>query len=658
MKRLLLGASLAAGIAASGLWMMRAQEPQQNPDELKIQHADCAFFGPQRERFVPRDASERFRLSRMTAQVTSMLGNQMASQSVEPATAAMPSAPGGSRTFTKGQAAGSSSGNLIDVFIYQAFNQQGVKPAGKTDDFEFIRRVTLDLTGRIPVADRVVSFVADGAPDKRAKLVDELLAKPEWLDKWTMFYGDLYKNASVETSAGLNRYPQGRDAYNTWIRNALSSGKPYDQMARELISAKGSNNFTQGELNWLYNGYVTNVNIRQDTFDQQAANVAETFLGIAHMNCVLCHNGRGRLDSLSLWGSSFARTQAWGFSAFLSHTQMKALAVDPSVNNGPRYWWPEDNTPGYTTDYALNTTTGNRPARQPLPSGARTMAAVYPFSGNGPKSGENYRDALAREVTADFQFARAAVNYVWAAFFGRGMVDPPDQFDPARLDPANPPPDPWTLQPSNPDLLNALAQDFIDSKYDIKHLMRLITTSDTYQLSSRYDPAAWNPNWEPRFARKLVRRLWGEEIADSIALSSNIPNTFTAEGNKFSWAMQLGEPRLEPAFLQAFLPGNRDDQPRRADGAIQQALGLMNDPMVMSKLTATGSGATQSLLGRALAGGDDNLIYLLYINILSRNPTDAEKQTAAALLSSGNRTQKAQELMWTLYNKVDFIFNY
>jgi hypothetical protein len=114
--------------------------------------------------------------------------------------------------------------------------------------------------------------------------------------------------------------------------------------------------------------------------------------------------------------------------------------------------------------------------------------------------------------------------------------------------------------------------------------------------------------------------------------------------------------RIEASpFLQAFLPGNRDDQPRRQDGSIQQALVLMNDPAVMSKLSAT---ATGSLLGQALAGDNTTLINLLYLSILSRYPTDPEKQTAMALLGSGNRTQKAQELMWTLYNKVDFLFNY
>jgi len=108
----------------------------------------------------------------------------------------MPSVPGGGRTFGRP----SSRTNLIDKNIFQVLQQQGVTPADKTNDFEFIRRVTLDLTGRIPTVDRLMSFVADTTPDKRAKLVDELLAKPEWVDKWTMFYGDLFKNAASQQS--------------------------------------------------------------------------------------------------------------------------------------------------------------------------------------------------------------------------------------------------------------------------------------------------------------------------------------------------------------------------------------------------------------------------------------------------------------------------
>ena len=643
---------LSAGIVAGGgAWLLRAQDAGQSvagAAETVVSHPECTFFGPQRERFVEPGVRRRARINRLTMQVAGML-----------APLSMPSVPGGSRTYTEGQSAASSSGNLIDTFIFQAFKAQGVTPAFPTTDYEFIRRVTLDLTGRIPAAARVQSFVADTTPNKRANLVDELIAKPEWLNKWTMFYGDLFRNASVFPSSGVQQNIQGRDAFNTWIRNSLSGGVPYNQMALQLIASTGTNSTAQGELNWMNDGRVANVNLAQDDWDQQTADVADTFLGIAHVNCLLCHNGAGHLTTLSLWGSTFTRAQAWGFSGFMAHTRVQSALTDPSNNKSPRTWWVNDKV--YKPDYPLNTTTGNRPPRQPIGT-VKNIPPVYPFNGQGPNSGEGYRQAMARLVTSDFQFARAAVNYVWAAMFGMGIVDPPDQFDPARLDPLHPPPSPWTLQPSNADLLNALAEDFIASNYDVKHLIRLIATSNTYQLSSRYDPNAWNPNWQPLFARKLVRRLWGEEVADSISLSSNVPNTFRTGGVTFNWAMQFPEtgPGVEGgAFLQAFLPGNRDDQPRREDGAIQQALVLMNDQMVMSKLNATGSGATQSLLGQALAAPDNaTLIHLLYLNILSRNPTPAETQAANTLLGSGTRTQKAQELMWTLYNKVDFMFNY
>ena len=185
----------------------------------------------------------------------------------------------------------------------------------------------------------------------------------------------------------------------------------------------------------------------QDIFDSQAANMADQFLGLAHVNCLLCHNGRGHLDSLSLWGSQTTRAQAWGLAAFMSHTWTRSIATPPDPNN-PNARYNYYSLDKYTTDYNLNTTTGNRPARQPIGT-VKTITPAYLFDGQAPAKGEDYRVALAQCVTGDFQFARATVNYMWAAFFGRGIVDPPDQFDPARLDPDNPPPAPWTLQPSN-----------------------------------------------------------------------------------------------------------------------------------------------------------------------------------------------------------------
>jgi hypothetical protein len=260
------------------------------------------------------------------------------------------------------------------------------------------------------------------------------------------------------------------------------------------------------------------------------------------------------------------------------------------------------------------------------------------------------------------------VNRVWKQFFGRGIVEPVNQFDLARLDPDNPPEEPWTLQPSNPRLLNALAQDLIEHGYDLRYLMRLITNSEAYQLSAHYDPAKWQPSWEPLFARKLVRRLWGEELVDSISLASGVPNTFnvgtrnpdgTTTNVVINWAMKFPEPSAEPqGFLQSFIPGNRDDQERRTEGSLLQALSLMNDGnFVLNKITNASAG---TLLQRALGQTDDDAVFTLYTTILSRPPSDDEKTKALETLRTGlgNRTQRLQNLMWSLYNRVEFIFNY
>ncbi len=659
--------------------------------EIKVEHPECVYFGPKHDQIMKSGISgvrtENNALSELTDRVT-----QLMTSSDDSGGGIREIVPGGSRTNTY-QRAGSKG--TIDRYLYAAMQQAGVTPATRTNDYEFIRRATLDLTGRIPTPDRVLSFAADTSVNKRAALIDELLAKPEWVDKWVMYYGDLFNNTTNNTATGVIRYADGRNAFYAWLKQSIAANRPYNSIASDLISVQGTNSYdpAQGQLNWIVNGLVTN-GPTQDAYDQEAANTAETFLGISHLNCTLCHNGRGHLDSLSLWGKNQSRTSSWGLAAFFAKTVIARTAVDAAVNNQPYYWRVDDSG---RNDYQYGTVTGNRPARcmNNLPpvtvnnvlscncadgsapavtngrpscrTGFGTATPVYPFSGRAPAAGESYRAALAREVTSDFQFARASVNYLWREFFGRGIVDPPNQFDLARLDPDNPPPDPWTLQPSNPQLLNALAQDFINSGYDLKSLMRQIANSDAYQLSSRYSGTA--PD-ERLFARKLVRRLWGEEIHDAIAQSSNILPVYrigSVPSGPLTWAMQFPEPRNMPggtttAFLDSFLRGNRDEEDRRGDPALTQALNLMNDSFVMTRVRASGTGASASLLAKSLPMADDQLVDNLFLNVLSRYPGEDEKKTALANLASGSgaagRQQKAENLLWSLYNKVDFIFNY
>lgn len=578
----------------------------------------------------------------------------------ESITAQLPGAavsPGGSRTATAVNTAGMG---LVDQYIFSALQSAGIQPAEPTTDWEFIRRATLDLTGRIPASARVLSFVSDPSPTKRAALVDELIAGSTWVDKWTMYFGDLYKNNSANSQ--IRRFPSGVTAFRNYIRTALQQNKPYDQVAKELISTQGASSYVTGELNFNVGGVVTGGPL-QDVWDQQTANIAGTFLGVAHVNCLLCHNGAGHLTDLSLWGSKQTRVSAWGLSSFMSQSSTINTPVSPGANE--QFWSITDGITGRSPGrYNLNTTTGNRPQRQPIGS-VSSITPAYIFTGETPQTGENYRQALARMVVADPQFARATVNQMWAYFFGIGLVDPVDAFDPSRLDPDKPPPAPWTLQPSNPRLLNALANAFIANKYDLRWLMRTLVNSQAYQLQSRYN-GEWNVAWNNLFGRKLVRRLWAEEIHDAIAISSNSVPTYTSRdyGN-VNYAMQLSEPVAQPdgatgkvtAFLDAFLRGNRDDELRADDGSILQALNLMNDSFVMTRTSPTSPAG--ALLPSNLSKSNTDLVNTLFLAVLSRYPTAAELAISTTnLANTQTRNQEAQYLLWSLYNKVDFTFNY
>jgi hypothetical protein len=640
-------------LSVSGLILSRADDTLPDTKQLPVPHGECTAFGGNRERmvqYVLRAAGAGSHdLSRNTTQVLQ----------------ARSAGPMRNRATSFDQA--TQQLGLIDSYLFADMQANGVQPAGMTTDWEFIRRVTLDLTGRIPTPARVLSFVADTASDKRAKLVEELLASPQWVDKWTMYLGDLYQNTDNRPSTSLRRFPQGRNAFYSWIHDSLAGGKPYNQMATEIITATGNNSYSKGELNWILNGYITG-GPQQDITDSMAANVSTVFLGISHMNCLLCHNGRGHLDQLSLWGAQTTRYQAWNFASYLSRTTFSRVNYDPNNRNN-YYWSVQDNV---NHDYQLGTTTGNRPARNPTapcPAGKTCyVPPIYIFNGATVNPGENYRVALARLITSDIQFARATVNYMWAQFFGRGIVDPPDQFDPARLDPDNPPPDPWTLQPSNPRLLNALAQRFVDSGYDLKGLMRDITNSNAYQLASEYN-GQWDVSWEPLFARKFVRRLWGEEIHDAVIQSSGVMPSYKVTGfsdqgfGNVTFVMQLPDTVNQPGgtmttLLDNFMRGNRDDQPRRTDGSILQALSLMNDNFIMTRIDPGGANANQ-ILAQNLSKPNDQLVNALFLGVLSRYPNDAEMQTAlAAIQGAGSKASGATNLLWSLYNKADFVFNY
>ena len=273
---------------------------------------------------------------------------------------------------------------------------------------------------------------------------------------------------------------------------------------------------------------------------------------------------------------------------------------------------------------------------------------------------------------------------MWAYFFGRGIVDPPDTFDPARLDPDNPPPAPWTLQPTNARLLNALAQHFIDSGYNLKALMREIANSDTYQLSSRY-PGQWNAAWEPYFARKFVRRLWGEEIHRcGGAIERQHPCATQSPGvygsglhgerldgpehaagrctrcSSRTWSTWRARPTPSwTASCAAIATTSRAS----SDGSILQALNLMNSDADREHARTDRRDRQSSCCVRiARSSATPMLVNTLYLTILSRYPAPTENEHGAwrGLPTANGAARNRRSRTWSgrSINKVDFVFNY
>jgi hypothetical protein len=552
--------------------------------------------------------------------------------------------------------------NFIDDAIFGAMGAAGIRSAPLASDGEYLRRVTLDLTGRIPSGADAVVFVADPNPSKRDLKVDELIGSAEFVDKWTMFLGDLYKNNAQNNN--VNRDVNGRDAFYLYLKDAVSTNKPYDQLARELISASGDS-FALGQVNWPVGNTIAMGPV-QDTYDGQSVNLASMFLGINVADCLLCHDGARHLDQVNLWGSKQKRQNMWGLSAYFARARMatQVVTTTPMVR---KYIVTE----AATGEYQLNTTTGNRVARQPI-NGLSVVAPNYPFaasttsgSAGGLLPGENRRQALARQVTGDIQFSRAIVNYIWEKFMVQAFVSPSNTFDLARLDANNPPPAPWTLQPTNPKLLEALAEWFQGNHYDLRALISLIAKSNAYQLSANY-PGTWDVSYVPYYARRYVRRLDAEEVHDAIAKATAIPGNYTLQASGLppvEWAMQLPdtkEPRSNgtvAAFLNAFGRGDRDTMARRSDGSILQALDMLNSTVLLSRIHQNNQGSHVATLLSQTAD-PQTIISDLFLNTLSRPPTDQEIALFMPMFQQSGTRAAAENVQWLLLNKVDFLFNY
>ncbi|PYV07633.1 MAG: hypothetical protein DMG07_28005 [Acidobacteria bacterium] len=278
--------------------------------------------------------------------------------------------------------------NYIDDYIFGKMRADGIPPAPLASDEEFFRRIHLDLTGRIATSGQVRAFLADDDPQKRAALIKSLIGSPEFVDKWTMYYGDLLRNTARDSN--VTRYPEGRNAFYTTIKSFVSDNTPYDVFVKKLVTGKG-NSYSAGEADFAAGG-VTPMGPVQDTFDTLWVRTATEFLGLANFDCLLCHNGAGHLDSVNLWGSRTVRSQAWGMSAFFSRTRIARNNNNPATG---QYSWDVSNAA--TGDYQLNTTSGNRTARTALGDGSTVVKPKYLFAAT-QATGATYREMLANNL--------------------------------------------------------------------------------------------------------------------------------------------------------------------------------------------------------------------------------------------------------------------
>ncbi|MEW6736413.1 MAG: DUF1549 domain-containing protein, partial [Acidobacteriota bacterium] len=354
--------------------------------------------------------------------------------------------------------------NVIDQEIFATLEARNVKPAAPATDEEICRRLFLDITGRQPGPARLLKYINDTDPDKKAKLITELLATEAYADRWANWLGDLTRNFGIFLDDG------DRNAQHFFMRDAIAKNRPFNQIATDIITYTG--HMRNGPGAFLFRA-VYGTESDQDASDEMAAETTRTFLGVPTV-CVSCHDGQRHLEQVNLYLTGKKRSEYWGLSAFFAQT-----VITTRVKNLP------------VGEYIANTDYGARPPR----SGGVITPSYALFGQGSPNKGETRRAAFARLITADVQFSRAFVNRVFAQFFGLGLVEPLDGFDLARLDPNNPPPDPWQLQPSHPVLLNELARSFQQSGYDVKALIRLIASSEAYALSSRYEESEWRPEY-------------------------------------------------------------------------------------------------------------------------------------------------------------------
>jgi Protein of unknown function (DUF1549)/Protein of unknown function (DUF1553) len=540
--------------------------------------------------------------------------------------------------------------NRIDQQIFGAMQRDNIPHAPLADDYEFCRRVYLDLIGRIPTTEQLQAFVSNSAPDKRDKLIDELLASPTWVDHWSYFYADLFRSCGNRFGNPTLKH------FDAWIRESFRTNKPYDKFVTEMLTASAPNTnwmpdaAASGFLTrWHQTGATMYDDNYEDTADEIIVNTSRVFLGINYQ-CISCHGGKGFLEKVSLDLVSKKRQDFWQMAAFFGKMRMRIVPYQDRMTlteDGDGY-----NAKGWS-QVRLQREGGD-------------VHPTFILTGEKADLSKPLRPQFARMLTTNPQFARATVNLIWKQFFGLGIVDPVDSFDMARLDPKAQLPSQWTCQPTDADLLNALANDFVKNKFSLKTLMRTIAKSSAYQLSARF-PGEWKESYTPYFARHFVKQLTAEQLHDAICQATNVFGNYARKDWTYDtplppvkyWTETTGPEGVgtpdTKTFLRTFGQSNREQFDRQPGGSILQAMSLMNSPFVNKKVLAENGSRVEQLVNSAKSNAE--IVDELYLATLSRLPSAQEKQLAVSWLEK-DRKQGAEDLQWGLLNKLDFVFNY
>jgi hypothetical protein len=486
--------------------------------------------------------------------------------------------------------------NFIDTHVDAKLQKLNVAASGLCTDADFLRRVYLDIIGTLPTAAEARTFLADKRPDRRARLVDSLLKRPEFADFWALKWSDLLR---VDRRVLGHK---GAYQYYRWIRDSFAANKPYDRFAREFLAGDGL-------LNHAPAGYLHKV---EKSADKVASTVSQVFLGI-RIECAQCHH-----HPFDRW----SQTDYVGMQAFFTQVSFKA-------------------TPRGEIVVASRNTTSKHP---------RTKAIVHahPLGTENPEASPDgdRRKTLAAWMTAPDNpwFARNFVNRIWARFLGRGIIEPVDDL---RV----------TNPPTNPELLDALSKNFVDSGFDFHALIRTITASRTYQLSSK--PNETNLRDESNYSRALFKTLSAEVLFDAVCQTTGVGEKFDGLPNGYR-AIQLWDSQVSHYFLRLFGRPERAtpcECERSVEPSVGQVLHVLNSPKIHAKLSHAG-GQVAKLVDQH--PNDNRLIEELYLTFYSRFPGEAErKRVSEFLLRHGERRQQAAEdIAWTMMNTVEFLFNH